>query len=329
MDTLPIEFEGLLGKVNFVHRISENEWHSSCPNCGGEIHADGSEPDRFIMWKVSRRGSPFGMCVRKCGFKWSPDKQDANWTPEERAEFAKKQKELEAEWETKEAERIEKLAQLVTGQMVWKRCYDDAPESARQYWEKERGIPREWQEELFLGFIPNFTVRGSLSTYKRPAYTIPIFGLDNAVENITMRVDNPLTSNDRYRRMYKSKAQHLYNPQRRKANKVILMEGEIKAATGAIYGWLPDEYVVYGAQSKAPERRLLKMLNFAEVIYIAFDPDAYEPDSKTKRIAALEVAKQLGEQRVRYVIPPRMKFDDAILQGFQFKNAINMAVKTI
>lgn len=331
MDTLPPEFQALVGKVNYVKKISENEYHSSCPNCGGAPHQDGSYPDRFILWRVSRSGTPFGMCVRKCGYKWSPHKEDAKWTPEERAEFARKQAEMEAEWMKAEAERIEKLAELVTTQAVWKRCYDNAPEAAREYWLKKRGIPYDWQEALMLGYFDNYTVRGQgVSSYHSPAYTIPMFNPKGVIENITLRVANPRFSNDRYRRMYSSKAQHLYSPERRVANKIVLMEGEIKAAIGQIYGWLPQDMTVYGVQSKSPERRILKMLDFAEVVYIAFDPDAYVTDPTTKRVAVIEAAKQIGMERVRFVVPPKnIKFDDAILQGYKFRNAVNMAVKSL
>lgn len=330
MDQLPVEFQSLTGKVNFVQQVNENEWHSSCPNCGGDIHQDGSFPNRFIMWRVSKRGNPFGMCVRKCGYKWSPEKEDAKWTAEERAEFQRKQEEMEIEWMAKESERLEKLAELVTNQLVWKKYHDQAGERAVQYWEKKRGIPKEWQDSLFLGYMPDYTVRNHLTTYHSGAFTIPIIGLNNMIENITLRVERPLDSNDRYRRMYRSKAQHLHNPERKKRSKVVLMEGEIKSAIGAIYGGLPDEYAIYGVQSKSPERRILKSLDFADVVYIAFDPDAYVSDEKTKRVAVMEVAKQIGMERCRFVVPPkRYKFDDAILQGFQFRNAVNMAVRSL
>ena len=70
------------------------------------------------------------------------------------------------------------------------------------------------------------------------------------------------------------------------------------------------------------------MLDFAEVVYIAFDPDAYIPEGNTNRIAVMEVAKQIGFERARLVIPPRgVKFDDAMAQGYNFSSAVNMAIK--
>jgi len=325
---LPVEFLPLADKVQYVQQINDNEWHSSCPNCGGQPHADGSLPDRFVMWKVSKRGTPFGMCVRKCGWKWSPKKSDAEWKPEERAEFNRKAAEMETEYNTKIALKLEELSHLVLAQEVWKRCHDEMPIIARQYYENTRGINKEWQDFLYLGYLPNYTVRNHLTTYKDAAFTIPLYNMEGLIENITLRVEHPIDKNDRYRRLYKSHAQHLYAPRQTKRNKVVLMEGELKAITGEMYGNLGDEYVVYGVQSKTPEKRVLKMLDFAEVVYIAFDPDAYLPEGKNNRIAVIETAKTLGMERTRLVIPPRdMKFDDAMLQGYNFSNAVRMAIR--
>lgn len=325
---LPVEFLPLADKVKYVQQVNDNEYHSSCPNCGGEPHADGSLPDRFVMWIVSKRGEPFGMCIRKCGYKWSPRKADTEWTAEERAEFQRKAAQMEADYNAKVAEKLENLSQLVTAQEVWKRYHDEMPSIAMKYYSEVRGIPQEWQDFLFLGYMPNYTVRNHLITYKDSAYTIPLYNFDGAIENITLRIENPIDSNDRYRRLYRSHAQHLYAPRMGKANKVILMEGELKAITGEVYGGLPSDFVVYGVQSKMPEKRILKMLDFAEVVYIAFDPDAYTPEGNTNRIAVIETAKQIGIERTRLVIPPHgMKFDDAMLQGYNFSNAVQMAIK--
>lgn len=326
---LPAEFLPLSDKVKYVQQINENEFHSSCPNCGGEPHTDGSLPDRFVMWRVSKRGAPFSMCIRKCGYRWSPNKSDAEWTDEERAEFKRKAAEMEAKYNAETTKRLEDLSQLITAQLVWKRCHDEMPESAINYYEKVRGITKEWQDHLFLGYLPNYTVRNHLTTYKDAAFTIPLFNMfGGAIENITLRVERPIDKNDRYRRLYKSRAQHLYAPRMCKKNKVVLMEGELKAITGEMYGNLSDDYGVYGVQSKTPEKRILQMLDFAEVVYIAFDPDAYLPEGKNNRIAAIEAAKIIGFNRARLVIPPRdMKFDDAIMKGYNFGNAVNMAIK--
>ena len=323
----PPEFSELEGKIKYLVAVSENEYHSSCPNCGGEIHSDGSLPDRFILWKQSRRGNVFGMCFRKCGYKWTPNKSDATWTAEERAEFSRKQIEDEAAYNEKVAARLERLSELVVSHLFWKTYHDNMPPQAIEYYEKVRMINKEWRDFLFLGYFQNYSVHGNLSNYRDNAFTIPVYNMKGDIENVVMRIEHPRDKNDRYRRLYKSGAQHLYAPRQCKKNKIVLMEGELKAITGEMYGNLPSDYAVYGVQSKMPEKRILKMLDFAEVVYIAFDPDAYLPEGNTNRIAVIETAKTIGFERVRLVIPPRdMKFDDAILKGYNFANAVNMAI---
>ena len=93
-DVLPTEFASLAGSIAYVRQITTNEFHASCPRCHGEIHEDGSYPDRFVLWIASRRGTPFGLC-RKCGYKWTPSKEDVKWTDEEKEEFRQKITQLE------------------------------------------------------------------------------------------------------------------------------------------------------------------------------------------------------------------------------------------
>jgi hypothetical protein len=344
MDKLPIEFQALTERVSYVRRKNDNEYSSSCPQCGGTPHENGSLPDRFVMWVVSRNGNPFGMCCRgHCGYKWSPAKQDANWTEEEREEFQRKQKELEVEYELKLAEKMKLLTEQIQKAAVYKKYFEDGQKNkqACDYWENVRYIPREWQEHLQKGYMGFYTVKNSLTQYQSPAYTNPVWVQGGKIENIKLRVQYPLDSNDRFRNMYKSGCQHLYMTQYEKTstNKAVIVEGENKCDAVTMWGHLPDEYTIYGVQSKQPERRILNMLSRFEVVYLALDPDAYTPseytDVKTGEIkisppAVMSVAKQIGMERVRFVVPPNdTKFDDAIFKGFKFVNAVNMAVKAV
>lgn len=327
---LPIEFAALEGKVAFSRQITSNEFHGSCPNCGGEIHQDGSLPDRFIMWIFSRRGTPFGLC-RRCSYKWTPDKADAQWTEEERAEFRRKYEELErVYWENKSKE-LDTLVDTIQKQNLHKKYFEEGqahPEIVKYY--ESIGIPKMWQEYLVLGYMKSYKVRGELSAYEDSAYTFPIWS-GGRVENIKLRVANPKSTNDRYRNMYRSGCQHLYTPIHESdkiGNKVIVMEGEKKAISAQVWGELPDCYQIVGVQSAMPEKRILKLLSEAEVVYLAFDPDAYTRNEKTGKVPVLSVASQIGEKKCRLVVPPKgTKFDDAILLGYKFANAINMAIK--
>jgi len=338
---LPPEFASLAPQVRFVQQKNANEFSSSCPRCGGDIHEDGSWPDRFTIWRSSRRGEPLGLCLRGCGHRWSVNKQDQIWTPDELAEFRQKQSEAEAAYLAQVEQRLIELSEKIETQKVYIRYHDEGMENqaALDYWER-RGIPEEWQRYLMLGCIENYKVTGKLSTYESMALTIPVWSEVERIENIKLRVAEPKNDNDRYRNYYKSGSQHLYKPWHRTRNcrHVVLLEGEIKAAVALIRGGCNQEqYETIGVQSKQPEARLLKKLESFDCVYIAFDPDAYrrtqyiDPSTgevKPGKIAVLEVAKQIGLERVRLVLPPReRKFDDAILEGYNFANAVRMAIK--
>lgn len=325
--SLPVEFASLEGSIAFVRQVTSNEFHSSCPNCKGNIHEDGSYPDRFVLWIASRRGTPFGLC-RKCGYKWTPAKEDAKWSDEEREEFKRKIAELETQYFEQKARELAELSERIQSQGIYEQYHEAALESqfAMSYYESI-GMPEMWMRYFKKGLISDYTVRGHLSTYHSPAFTFPVWTLGGQIENVKIRVANPKDSSDRYRNLYKAGCQSLYVPMQENGikNKVIVMEGEKKADTVCIYTYLPDEYQVVGVQSSMPEKRVLKMLEPAEVVYLALDPDCYR-QNEAGVVPALRVAEQIGKKKCRLVIPPRdTKFDDAILLGFKFENALNMA----
>jgi len=284
------------------------------------------------------------MCLRgHCGFKWSPKKQDAIWTLEERAEFTAKQAQVEAEWSEATEARIAELSEKIMQEKAYDRYHFEALGNQRFLdYIAERGIPMEWAIFWKMGVIEDYKVTGHLSTYRSLAYTIPIISEMCRIENIKIRVADPKDGNDRYRNYYKSGCQHLYNPLNKPlpahGHAAVIMEGEYKSDTGVMIGGLDQEkYHIFGAQSKQPEERLLKKLECFDVVYLAFDPDAYvrtkyydatTGEEKRGNIAVLESVKHIGAGRARLVIPPRgMKFDDAMQQGFNFRNAVNMAIK--
>lgn len=330
MDNLPEIFASLAGRVNYVVNINDNEYHSSCPQCGGEPHADGSFPNRFVMWVVSRHGTPFGMC-RKCQYKWSPTKEDAKWTYKERVEFAKKAKLLEIEYLRKKSQELDVLAETIRKQALYDEYCQNALNNERVMKAYDAmGIPSDWVSYMRFGYIPQYKVTGRNSSYNDSAFTFPIWSMTR-IENIKVRVEHPISSEDRYRNLYKSGCQHLFTPLHESdkfSNKIVIAEGEKKAAVIHIKGGLPDNVQVVGLQSMSPERRVVNILKTsdAEVFYLALDPDAYVP-SANGIAPVMRLANQLGEKRCRLVLPPsNTKFDDAILLGFRFVNAYNMAI---
>ena len=80
---LPPQFAELTGLIDYVTRVGSNELASTCPACRGEIHPDGSYPDRFRLFFASKAtGSPLGFC-RRCGYVWFPGKgKGKDWKPD-------------------------------------------------------------------------------------------------------------------------------------------------------------------------------------------------------------------------------------------------------
>lgn len=324
---LPPELAGLEGRVHFVQQVNINEFHMSCPSCGVQPnHSDSHPSDRFIVWIESRlSGKPFGMC-RTCGWKWSSDKQDAVWTDEEKAAFAAKRRELNQ----REEERIRQYAEsVVMKQKVYERYNQSIKKStyAWQWLEKRRLNSKEWLDYLQIGIFEDYKCRGYMSTYYSPAITMAVWGLDNRVENVKLRVAEAHHPNDRFRNLYKTNAQHPYFPNRDEkiANKVAIFEGEMKSISVAMWGNIPEDVQVIGTQGKGIGSRMVYMLEKAEIVYLCLDPDTYEPNQKGET-TIMQAARKFGLERVR-IVPCKQKVDDAILQGFNLRNAFNMAIK--
>jgi len=328
----PPQLEGLRGKVQWLQQVNENEFTASCPQCGVQPnHSDANPSNRFVIWISSRKnGKPFGLCVRHCGYKWSADKADAIWTPEEKAEFEIKRK----EWEAAEALRIREYAiNTVMKQGIYTRYHEsvwDSPLAKEEL--SKRGLWHDFYVRTWLfGFIPDYKVTG-LGTYYSPALTIPVFGeacegYGGIIENVKVRVLNPKCSDDRYRNLYKTKAQHLHFPayMNKRTKKAFVVEGELKADTVAIRTPLiENDFTVIGTQGKGVGAYARHLLDSFEEIYLALDPDAFFPD-KNGTVAAINLARQLNVERVRFVALSE-KVDDAIMKGFNLLNAANMAI---
>lgn len=325
---LPPEFSALAGRVQWVQRVNENEYTSSCPNCGVEPkHNDSNPSNRFVMWIESREtGKPFGMCVRHCGWKWSGNKQDAVWTEEEKQAFAVKRRELNA----REEKRIREYAEnVVMKQAIYLRYMETMKTSSygKHYLEKKGFNSLEWNTYFGFGILDDYKCHGEFSTYYSPAITIPIRAIGNIIEQVKLRVTEAKHKNDRFRNIYKTGNQHIYLPIKAESiqNKIAIFEGEMKSCQVAMRGNLPNDVQIIATQGKGIGARLVYALEKCEVIYVCLDPDAYEPNAKGKTDIMMAVQK-LGYNRTR-IIPCKEKIDDAIIKGFDLRSAYNMAVK--
>lgn len=328
---LPIEFMGLQGKVQWVQKVNDNEYTSSCPRCGinPEKHSDMNPSDRLIMWLSSRStGKPFAMCYRGCGFKWSPEKQDAMWTDEEIQEFKRKRIELIE----RDNERIETYArEVVMKQGFYKQYTENLKNSTygNQYLASRGFKYPEWNRLFGFGIVEDYFCKGFLDNYYSPAITMAIKSPKNLIENIKFRVAEAHHTKDRFRNQYKSGTQHIYLPmgEEKIMNKVAIMEGEMKSAMVAMktYQKLNDVQIL-GTQGDGIGARMLHAIKDCEVVYLSLDPDCFVPNEKGITNAMMN-AKKIGYDRVRFILSGKQKMDDAILQGFNFINAYNMAVK--
>lgn len=324
---LPPELAGLENRVQWVQQVSQNELHMSCPACGVQPHHSDSHPsDRFIVWIESRlNGKPFGMC-RTCNWKWSSEKSDAVWTEEEKAAFVAKRRELNQ----REEERIRHYAETVVmkQQVYGKYAHNLITSTYGQEYLKARGFTSDkWNRWFGFGILEDFKCTGYLSTYYAPAITMPIVGVSGLVENVKLRVTDAHHERDRFRNLYKTNTQHVYLPLRegKVLNKVAIFEGEMKSCTVAQKGRLPQDVQIVASQGKGVGTRMQYALENCEVIYLCLDPDTFIPNERGDT-TIMQTAKKFGYDRVR-IIPVKQKVDDAILQGFNLRNAFNMAVK--
>lgn len=328
---LPPELAGLENRVQWVQQVNPNELHMSCPACGVQPHHSDSHPsDRFIVWIESRlNGKPFGMC-RSCGWKWSSDKSDAVWTEEEKAAFAAKRRELNE----REEQRIREYAErVVMKQKIFSRYIENMKTSqyGKTYLHNRGFTDERWNRFFGFGIFEDYKCKGYMDTYFSPAITMPIVGVSNLVENIKLRVTDAHHEKDRFRNLYSTKTQHIDLPMRegKIMNRVIIFEGEMKSRMVAFknskYKYIPDNVQIITSQGKGIGTRMQYALENCEVIYLCLDPDTFIPNEKGDT-TIMQAAKKLGLERVR-IIPVKQKVDDAILQGFNLRNAFNMAVK--
>lgn len=328
----PPELESLRGKVYFLQQINDNEYHSSCPNCGVDDtkHSDSKPSNRFVIWLESRsNGKPFGMCVRHCGYKWTPEKSDAVWTEEEKKAFEAKKRELNE----RENQRISEYARnVIMKQHIYISYLENMKKSeyGKMYLDKRGFKSEEWNRFFGFGIFDAYKCTGKFSTYYSPAITMPIRGLNEDVENIKLRVTEAKHSDDRFRNLYKLGNQSIYLPMNegKIQNKIILVEGEMKAAYVAMFSeggkmGLPQ---IVGTQGKGVGSRMLYAIEKCEVVYIALDPDTFIPKEKGES-TIMQVSKKIGYDRVRIILSGKQKIDDAVRRGLNLVNSFNMAVK--
>lgn len=291
---LPPIFGKLNAKLHYVQRVSDVEYSAECPVCGGTIHPDGEWPDRLRIFADNK---PRIWCRRCNHFAWLDELNgDApSATKEDLEKWRKEQTERE------EARRrsAETAIAFLRKSEVWEEYYSSLGLVGRQYWE-QRGISRDWQDFWRLGYQP-------MSRWGLPSATIPLF--DHAWQAVNVK--HRLIGNNEPGQKYRYELSHIPAPLFRclpatdLGGHVVAIEGEIKAmVVFAVIG--DDKMAVVGLPGANPGQHIVSTFDKAEQITLVLDPGA--------EAAAEKLAKQLGQQRCRVLIP-MMKIDDAILSA--------------
>lgn len=312
LSVLPAEFAGLQTKVDYIQQISRDEYASSCPQCGGIPHKDGSYPDRFRMFlNAHGKNKIMGWC-RHCSYVWFPDTSRA-LDPQEFERWRREQIEREEE-RKREAERA---IALLKSQKIWMK-YNEMLNTWAFDVLKSWGIRQDWANHWRLGFYPDFKVDNS---YFSPAITIPMWQQDSPVPaNVKLRVLNPREDKDRYRALYKTGQNPFVAFNKLHSDTVVLVEGEKKAMNVA--QWSEQKYQVVGLPSVSPRPELLaKFANYGTV-YLCLDPDAKIKNEKG--VSPLQrVVRGIGREVAVIDLPD--KVDDMIIRGLNFKSAMRDA----
>jgi hypothetical protein len=317
---LPPEFKELEGKVHYVaERVKGQEYSSACFQCGGEIHPDGSFPDRFRMFVASKaNGKPAGWC-RHCGVTFFPDRENGSRyqpTPEQQAIWLAEQKRRERErfLETQRAR------ELINREEIWEKYHNHLTDEARELY-KKRGIDNQyWLDFWGLGYCPFKRFAVGEQFFSSPSLTIPVFTPDKKVLTIEHRLLNPQDPGDKYRPEVRGLPAVIfiadYERELKDKGKVLVLEGKFKAMTTFIMADDPKLHVI-GLPSKSPDLELLEQLKDCDLIF-CLDPDAYFLSDKQKAqgmktTAALRLAEHFKD-RARFM-QLGGKIDDMLMAG--------------
>lgn len=312
---LPPEWACLAGKVSYICQHSNTEFSSSCPFCGGEIHQDGSYPDRCRLFVDTH---PLLYC-RKCQRVAYPDQfgDDNYGKPSEAEMLAWRQKRITEEEERKA--KAERALEFLRSSRIWEQYHKALTPEGREYW-RGRGIPDSLQNWWKLGWQDEYMLKRDDEDYMGQSATIPIFAKDWQVVNVKHRLlyfpDN--IGKYRYQLSGQPQAMFLANPDIEIGGQVYVIEGEIKA----MVTWLTlddKEACMVGLPGCTPSADIVNQISKAERVVLVLDPGAED--------AAAKIARTIGIKKCRVLIPP-VKIDDGILATRPSKRELGAYLRT-
>lgn len=323
---LPVEFSEI-SNLNFVQKKSHNEYSASCPQCGGDIHEDGSLPDRFILLLHSTAtGGAFGFC-RKCGYKWWEGRNGGReLSPEQKRAWIEEQKKIADQARRIAEEKHEKTLAILKREKRWVEYHDilTKDDALRKLW-RYRGIPNEYQDLWSFGYCPNFIAwsrdgKGEWEEYKTPTLSIPIFGKSEnnelSVLNIRHRLLQPKKPDDKYRPEAKNLGANPWFSDPEVSfdhDNYLVIEGEIKAAVTHILLDDKNLQVIGLPGTKTWELIVDKLRGKRVTIY--FDPDA------------TNIAEKFAKELKCKTFSLPVKIDDGINAGIITKSDLLRIIK--
>ena len=268
-----------------------NSLRGACPNCGGS---------RRLLIFIDHQTPNWNHQCDLCGYK--NNKLDK--LPVEYHGLS-----LGVVYEEEDADVLDTQINQLTESLVWLNYHQGMQEENRE-WYRNRGIPDEYQETWFLGYISKRSFLHEGSVYNSAAYTIPKVDSSNRVVNIDYRLMEFPEGAGKYRsEMSLPPAAFITKPQVTSGEKLFVVEGAFKAMVLHVF-----------MESNGYEAQVIGLPSVGSKLYMNYAPSyrqcfiMLDPDSI---VATKRVSEQLG-RKARPVFSP-VKIDEAINAGMSWK----------
>lgn len=281
--------------------------------CFGDCGASGDVIDFVMRWRGLNFKAAVKYLVEYLGGGWEISDEERARLATERAERAAKAAE-EAAAEARKA--IEELRQA----QAWLRFHEQMTKDARRLW-RNAGVPDWYQDWVKLGYTPVFSYWHDGQQHVSSALSIPHYGEGWQVEQIAMRLLEPVDPKDKYRpyRPNLPIPPFLADPDTGwEAENVVIAEGQKKAIVGFVtldnpkYQFVGVSAGVAGSPGRPdlpPTGAELAGRMMGRNVIVCFDPDAREQGVKFARATGARYLS-LSEKLDDLIVAERLKKTD-------------------
>lgn len=288
MSHLPLEFSSLGLDPEQYYMGDRKSFRGPCISCGGTrrmvVFINGDFPKWYLRCDL-------------CGLEgWV----DQFFSGLKSGEYAKS--EVVTEIQDTVNDEIARFVQ----EQEWVRYHENMTNENRLWWNKQ-GISDEWQDFWTLGYTPERVFAVKDQFHRRPAYTIPKFGLGWIPKSIDFRIVDPPMGAGKYRpRVGLPATCFVARPDYASVsdgNRVVIVEGSKKAMV--LSSRLNIQVIgIPGARIQEEAVSLVK--DVRKDVVVVLDPDAEK--------AAVKLAEKIGKG-CRWLVLPT-KPDDAFIGGY-------------